>query len=714
MENAKRYCSYDSYSIWYDLEVHKFCVLYQSKMVITDAYIEGIYRNEEKIADLTDFPLCEVAYSREKLKNETVLNVVYQKKDKTPLLTLRFRIGNEGICVETETSQGDTVKISGVLCPFAEYIDDIFPVCLDRTARDLRAAIGNGASSADNALYNKKTDTALVIGKSGQTKLSFVKRVNRFSFELPLSSLKTEECTKICVKENVLADKYHIIFSPINKDSTFPSPPVGWMTWYAVKFDACEEKVLENAKWQVEHLKEFGANTVWVDWEWYHNAFWCDRNDGVNSLHPDPKKYPHGMKYIADKLKEMGLIPSLWIGFANEPCRNEYIEKYPEMVVSDELSWCGKYFLDFSNPHYLNEYLPAAVKNVHQWGYEAVKYDTLPIAITQHEKYHMNMYDSSLTSKEAFRGMVKKTRELLGKNMYMLSCAGSTNAEILWASDLFDAARIGDDIFSWEDYLKNCIDKVLMFYPLHNIQFYNDPDNVVLREEFNTFEQAKSRASLVSLLGLPMTFGDEFSALSEDRINLLKRSLPILDIHPSDLCNAAFDKQQLLINLHISKEYENYQVTGVFNMTEESVSRSLSLSEDLHLEEGNYLVYDFYRDTYLGEIRDSIRLDFLPYECRILSLRSASGVPQIISTSRHITQGAAEILDMQFTKDKLTLSASLIAEDRYTVSMFIPDRYWLKDCNGFDSWRLDGGLLQLTFLPGETKVYDFSVTFETK
>lgn len=130
----------------------------------------------------------------------------------------------------------------------------------------------------------------------------------------------------------------------------------------------------------------------------------------------------------------------------------------------------------------------------------------------------------------------------------------------------------------------------MMFYPLHNIQLYNDPDNVILREEFNTFEQAKSRAAFVSPLGLPMTFGDVFAELPEDRVNIIKRSLPVLDIHPMDLCNAAFDKRNLDLNFSIDKKYENWQVSGIFNMTDKESTRSVSLSEDLYLDRGEYLI----------------------------------------------------------------------------------------------------------------------------
>ena len=252
----------------------------------------------------------------------------------------------------------------------------------------------------------------------------------------------------------------------------------------------------------------------------------------------------------------------------------------------------------------------------------------------------------------------------------------------------------------------------MMFSPLHNIQLYNDPDNVILREEFNTFEQAKSRAAFVSLLGLPMTFGDVFAELPEDRVNIIKRSLPVLDIHPMDLCNAAFDKRNLDINLSIDKKYESWQVSGIFNMTDKESTRSVSLSEDLHLDSGEYLVYDFYRDKFMGIISDFVTLDFLPYECRILALRRYRGVPQIVSTSRHITQGAAELENVFMDKDTMHIEAALVAGDRYTVSIFVPEDYKVCGSCGFDEKSEDGRIVRLSVVPHETCKIRLSVSFE--
>jgi hypothetical protein len=678
--------------------------------IVTDASIEGLYRNSKKVMDITDFGFVTAGYTATTKEDGTMMDIRYKMTEESDEIAfaLTFFATNDGVYFK---SQKYDVKLEGKIFGTYSDINDIFPVCVDRDVKDVRSALGEAVSNIDNAIYNKMTDMAVVSGKSRKTKLTFDRQKGEYRFTMPVNAIEERNSNVIFARENVLADKYHITFSPYNRNCTFPTPPIGWMTWYAVKFRASEETVLKNAKWQADNLKDYGANTIWVDWEWYHENFAGDRDDGVNSLNPDPKKYPNGMKYVSDKIKEMGLIPALWIGCTNEPSMNKYIEEHPEMVLVDDKQWCGRYFLDFSNPHFLNEYLPDAVNKVHEWGYEAAKFDTIPSSINRHNQYHENMYDPSLTTKEAYYNMIKKTREVLGENMYMLSCSGASNASILWASDIFDAARIGDDIFTWKEHLIN-IGRIEEFYPLHNIQLHVDADNVVLRDEFNNYEQAKARATIISLLGLPMTFGDEFEVLSDDRVNILKRSLPILDIHPMDMSAAKFDDDNLLINLNVAKEYENYLITGAYNLTTKDSSRTLSLTEDLHLEEGTYLVYDFFRDAFLGRVTDSIELDFVPYEARILSVRKCTDKPQLISTSRHITQGAAEIKDMQTEGNTISITADLVAHDTYTVTFYVPDGYKLDTYEGFESHTESDNLVRLTFIPEETKEYKFSVSFK--
>ena len=712
--SKKRYTNYQDYTLMFDTETYQYEAYYK-KEKYAEGKIEGFYKNGEKEIDFSEFAYTKISQNYSKLKNSAISirffdhipefdkwNVTESK----PVYTLNVNATAKNIFVDVI---GDAeVKVTGVVLYAPEDKDDVFAVSFDRDVTDVRSGIGPAISTIDNAIYNRKLDKAVVAGKPKKTKISYDKSTDEYSF---FGWASEKEPYEICVRENILADEYLINFNPINKNATFSKPPVGWMTWYAVMFDASEETVLENARFQAEHLKDFGANTIWVDWEWYHDEIPCKRTDGVNSLMPDSKKYPNGMKYLSDKIRELGFIPSLWIGYTHEPGPNKYTEKYPEMVLAEYHAWCGYYFYDYTNPHYLNEYLPEALGNVEKWGYDAVKFDVLPSSMMVNDIYHDRMYDPTQSTYEAYRNVIKKTREILGKDVYMLSCSGFTQPSVLWASDIFDAARIGDDIFTWEENIKN-LGRIQEFYPLHNVQMHVDADNVVIREEYNNIEQAKSRVVSISLLGLPFTFGDDFKVLDEARVDLLKRSLPIIDMHPMDLTPANFNEEDMLINLNIVKDYEEYQVSGVFNMKETADKRVVKFDEDLHLTDGKYLVYDYFRNEFFGICENEIELDFVPYEVRVLAIRPYKEVPQVVSTSRHITQGAAEIKDMSFENNTISITADLVANDEYTVSVYVPDGYTLKGQSGFDSAVCDGNIARLTFMPSETTDYSFTISFE--
>ena len=720
MENTplskKRYTNYEDYTIIFDSETYEFECYYKKEKFV-DCKIEGFYKDGKKEIDFSEFAYCKILNGYKKTNNSQLALSFYDHvpefdywdcTESKPVCVVLLKPSNYNVAVEIQQGEGLEVKVSGVICHAPEDKDDVFAVTVDRDVFDVRSGIGPAISTIDNAIYNRKLDKAVVAGESKKTKLSYDKATDEYSFVGWATDKKQYE---ISVKEDILATQYHIKFNPINKNSTFSTPPVGWMTWYAVKFDASEDTVLENARFQAEHLKDFGANTIWVDWERYHDNIPCERTDGVNSLMCDPKKYPNGMKHLADKIRELGFVPSIWIGYTHEPGPNKYTEKYPEIVLAEFYTWCGYYFYDYTNPHYLNEYLPEALNQVHEWGYDAVKFDVLPSSLLVNDRYHDRMYDPTQTTYEAFRNMIKKTREVLGKDMYMLSCSGAYQPSVLWASDIFDAARIGDDIFTWEENITN-LGRIQEFYPLHNIQLHVDADNVVIREEFNDIEQAKSRAVSISLLGLPFTFGDDFKVLDEARVDILKRALPIIDMHPMDLTPAKFNREDMLINLNIVKDYEEYQVSGVFNMKETADKRVVKFDDDLHLADGKYLVYDYFRNEFLGICENEIELDFVPYEVRVLALRPFKAVPQVVSTSRHITQGAAEIKDMAFENNAISITADLVANDSYTVSVYVPDGYSIANQTGFTNVTRNGNIARFTFVPSETKEYSFCISFE--
>lgn len=81
------------------------------------------------------------------------------------------------------------------------------------------------------------------------------------------------------------------------------TPPMGWNTWNTFGPDINEQLVLESADKIVETgLKDAGYEYVVIDDIWS-----LKERDENGRLVPDPEKFPHGMKYVADYVHSKGL-----------------------------------------------------------------------------------------------------------------------------------------------------------------------------------------------------------------------------------------------------------------------------------------------------------------------------------------------------------------------------------------------------------------------
>ena len=80
-------------------------------------------------------------------------------------------------------------------------------------------------------------------------------------------------------------------------------PPMGWNTWNTFAESINEKLILSSAQALIDTgLRDAGYEYVVAD------DCWALRERGADGrLVPDPVKFPHGMKYVAEKLHAMGL-----------------------------------------------------------------------------------------------------------------------------------------------------------------------------------------------------------------------------------------------------------------------------------------------------------------------------------------------------------------------------------------------------------------------
>ena len=193
---------------------------------------------------------------------------------------------------------------------------------------------------------------------------------------------------------------------------------------------------------------------------------------------------------------------------------------------------------------------------------------------------------------------------------------------------------------------------------------------------------------------LPMTFGDDFVVLQQERIRWIQKCLPVLDIHPMDLQVwqlpegtqeermtgrriADFPEEKLLINLFVEQPFQRYNVVDVFNTSDKPQQVRISPQQDLELEEGEYLAFDFAAQRFLGCVTEGTELALKPCESRIIRICKKLAHPQILGTSRHISQGVEEIEHAAWEQGNHTLSirCRTVPGDPYELTLFVPTDY---------------------------------------
>ena len=80
-------------------------------------------------------------------------------------------------------------------------------------------------------------------------------------------------------------------------------PPLGWNSWNTFGENIDEKLIMETTDVFIEKgYKEAGYEYIIIDDCWS-----LKERDENGRLVPDPKKFPHGMKYIADYIHSKGL-----------------------------------------------------------------------------------------------------------------------------------------------------------------------------------------------------------------------------------------------------------------------------------------------------------------------------------------------------------------------------------------------------------------------
>ena len=559
----------------------------------------------------------------------------------------------------------------------------------------IQMASGPADSSLNDSLFDAEHD--LLLRMNGE-KLSLstlggaTNATTRFGAELS-ARIARPEASAITFEllPHYYQSRYVPNYRPIDRQRC-PSAPTGWMAWNTYFDLATEDDNLAEARAGAKYLKPFGLE-FWSIESWQENSERLVSLVPVSEFHnltlrASAGKFPHGMKWMAGQIRSLGFRPGIWtvsFGTGDEDfyqARREWFLHDPDGKPLH--NWSGRFVLDPS--------LAAVRKFTEEthrimsaeWGYEFFKCDGMSgegLNLSAHffERPEVRAAFHK-TCEQPYRLWIESLRRGIGPDRVLLACQGHyTGPEV----GLVDAARIGGDLVlcgyppPWSGrhgYLRQAHATQNQLF-VNNLVWYNDPDTLLVGD-FATLDMARVATTVVALPGQLTFFGDKLTRLAPDRMRLLQQTLPVCDVHPLDLVPRGGELMPIW-DLKISRPFANWDVVSLFNWTDEPRTRRLTFT-DIGLDgKRQYLLFDFWSHTFLGNCKDQMEFKLEPRSNKLLAVHPDLNRPQFISTDRHVSQGGVELTDASWNPDRLELACTLklVENDRLTAYFHIPPAF---------------------------------------
>lgn len=478
-----------------------------------------------------------------------------------------------------------------------------------------------------------------------------------------------------------------------------PPQPNGHCTWYYAK--ALNERELPRlAEFTRKELAPFGYDFIQLDDGWQAGL---KQNGPAKDFSTYAKNGPYktkGMQDAAKAMQQQGQRPGLWLipfaGTDEDPAfaeRQHWFAKHTKDNKPYKVKWGGT-CLDLTLPEvqsYLHDVIQRIVK---EWGFSYLKLDGLWTGMATGIVYVNDGYrednlgnavfsNPDKTNVEAYRDGLKIVREAAGAETFILGCNVAQNMRTYGASfGLVDAMRVGPDNGS-EWFLRG--EYRLMAGPktgtrsyfLNRRVWYNDPDPVFVRSSM-PLNHAQLICSWVALAGQLVATSDNLMRLPPERLDMLRRIVPAhqATARPVDLFEEPVARIWLVTDEHTAVRRD---VIGLFNWDDQDYRFDYPLKK-IGLTDGTYVGFDYWGNRFVTPFQDKLELTLSPQACLVLAVRPTSDRPQLISTSRHVTQGMVDVLAEQWDGAGQTLSgvSQVVANDPYELRIILPAGYALR------------------------------------
>ena len=311
------------------------------------------------------------------------------------------------------------------------------------------------------------------------------------------------------------------------------SPLVGYSSWYRHYGDIDEDKIaddLQGACAAFDSLSCEGARKVFQIDDGY-----CEVGDWT---HPSIERFPRGLAFLAERIREAGFVPGLWVAPFVCERQSRIGREHPDWILRNEKGvpvrsgshWSGAFALDTLNPA-VRQHVRDSLRTITaEWGFEFLKVDFLYAACIEP---HGGMNRGQLMA-----DALDLVRDAVGPDVALLGCGvplGSAFGKV-------EYCRIGCDVgLDWDDKphmrqlhrerisTKNSLANTVFRAPLDGRAFANDPDVFFLRNDVNLSAQRKEDLLAAdACFGSALLTSDHMGAWGERERSLYQAAIDVL------------------------------------------------------------------------------------------------------------------------------------------------------------------------------------------
>lgn len=561
----------------------------------------------------------------------------------------------------------------------------------------VRNTVGMSWNLRNNAIYDRRWDWVLAGPGDGATRIvpeTDVEEQRLFELTSQGESIQLTFRPRFYQKHH--GYKY---FEPWNY-KIWKGSLTGYCTWWAYRYSFTQETLDAMLKLFVEkHLPDFGYDYMQFD-DTYQQGNgscpenWLNWND----------KFPGGWQYSVNAIRKAGMKPGIWVHRIHRPSDphvKDIAQEHPDWFVHKPdgslVTHQGFYMLDTTNEEAVENMVRRLYRALKEQNWDYVKIDgTGDLLRAYQNKECADFFENHPTTPEqSLRKWDIVAREELGRGVYILACHTVNNARHVMG--LVDGARLSNDGFQPRT--------LAQYNYLEGVVWRNDPDHCdVLGDwlmdtdaEMTVFGMDESvparsviRPAVCTMAGGVLMLSDKLEVYQDDRnIEGMKRSAPVLFTQPGQLYSCErqpmmwwlqeidrpFDHWSVLARIQWGQKRETEWVFDFKGVPQQEVKfADLGLHKDRE-----YLVFEFWSQTFLGRFKGSFTAPAMDENdgMDVFAIHEVRPHPWVISTTRHLSQGAVSLRREAWDPEARTLSgeSAVVIGDPYALTIHIPEGY---------------------------------------